>query len=183
VPLRRSQQKARMNSLILLGSARSNGNTAHAARHLATGLGDGCGLIDLLERRIDRYAYDAPPGRDDFLAIAERMLAHHHLIFATPVYWYAMSGIMKTLFDRLTDLIYGAREQARALAGRRMWVLATGTDRDLPAGFQEPFARTAGYLGMRWCGSAYVCVAKGVAVEAQDLGAATRLAAAIRTER
>jgi multimeric flavodoxin WrbA len=78
------------------------------------------------------------------------MLACEHVVFATPVYWYAMSGIMKTLFDRLTDLPLdeASRPTGRALAGRHTWLLATGTGEAPPPGFHEPFVRTAAYFGM-----------------------------------
>jgi hypothetical protein len=69
-----------------------------------------------------------------------------------------MSGRMKTLFDRFTDLLHDPDQHARkrALAGRRGWMVAVGTDPDLPPGFDEPFARTVRYLGMSWAGCLYV---------------------------
>jgi len=89
-------------------------------------------------------------GRDDFQIVVGRMLEHQQIILATPVYWYAMSGLMKTFFDRLTDLLSNpeARKLGRALAGRNVWVLATGTDEKLPAGFGVPFQKTAEYFSM-----------------------------------
>jgi NAD(P)H-dependent FMN reductase len=90
--------------------------------------------------------------------VVERMIAHRALLFATPVYWYAMSGRLKTLFDRFTDLL-SDRDPAgrgRRLAGRSVWVLAVGADPALPAGFETPFRSTAAWLGMEWGGSFYV---------------------------
>jgi multimeric flavodoxin WrbA len=42
--------------------------------------------------------------RDDAAAIAEKVKAADTLVFATPVYYYGMSGQMKTLLDRLNPL-------------------------------------------------------------------------------
>ena len=35
-------------------------------------------------------------------------------------------------------------------------MIATGTEKMLPEGFEVPFARTAGYFGMRYRGCAYL---------------------------
>lgn len=108
-------------------------------------------LVDLSALDIRSFDYTARPD-DDFRAVAERMLEARAILFATPVYWYAMSGRMKTLFDRFTDLLSDRDEgrRGRALAGRQVWLLAVGTDAALPPGFDEPFRRTAAYLGMDW---------------------------------
>jgi multimeric flavodoxin WrbA len=42
--------------------------------------------------------------RDDAAAIAEKVKAADTLVFATPVYYYGMSGQMKTLLDRMNPL-------------------------------------------------------------------------------
>jgi hypothetical protein len=39
-------------------------------------------------------------------------------------------------------------------------MIATGTDLELPEGFEVPFARTATYLSMRYRGSAYLYTGK-----------------------
>ncbi len=41
------------------------------------------------------------------------------LIFATPVYWYSMSGIMKVFFDRITDLLTIKKDIGRKLKGKK----------------------------------------------------------------
>jgi putative NADPH-quinone reductase len=171
-----------MNSLIILGSARSDGNTAAAARHLLDRLGGEAELVDLLQHRIEPYSYGRSDQGDDFLGIVDRMLQCDHIVFATPVYWYAMSGGLKTFFDRLTDLTRGAgKERGRALAGRSVWLLATGTDPQLPAGFEEPFARTSAYLGMLWREARYVRTGRHAADPRGDMSEVDRLAARIQS--
>jgi multimeric flavodoxin WrbA len=148
-----------LSALILLGSARSDGLTAEAAGRLADRIGTAAELIDLLSPRIEPFRY-GETADDDFRGLVHRLTECDAIVFATPVYWYAMSGVMKNLFDRFTDLT-GAGEagrQGRALAGRRTWLLATGTDESAPDGFEVPFARTSAYLGMIWRGACYVQV-------------------------
>lgn len=114
--------------------------------------------MDLNRLRIAPFSYTAGEREDDFDAIVQALLECGAVVFASPVYWYAMSGPMKIVFDRLTDLLItpDGRRRARALAGRNVWLLATGTDSSLPASFTEPFRLTAAYLGMNYQGAYYV---------------------------
>lgn len=125
--------------------------------------------MELATLNLQPFDYAQPIQQDDFERVVERLLAHQRIVFATPVYWYAMSGRMKTLFDRLTDLSsdrdHGRR--GRALRRRQIWVLAVGTGPALPEGFDIPFASTAGYLGMLWRSICYVPVGRD-ATEAED---------------
>jgi len=168
--------------LLMLGSPRAEGNTAAAAGRLQAELGlKPRQLIDLRACDIGPFDYDPELERDDFRAVISRMINHRQIVFATPVYWYAMSGLMKTFFDRLTDLLLDpeARPLGRALAGRRVWLLATGTDETLPDGFTVPFEKTASYFEMHWNSAFYVQIDESVAPCAQDLSPVSALAAAI----
>jgi multimeric flavodoxin WrbA len=146
-------------ALIILGSARSDGYTAEAARQLANAIAGQTELIDLLQLRIDHFRYGGA-GEDDFAKLVDRLGERGTIVFATPVYWYAMSSLMKNLFDRFTDLL-GTGElgrKGRALAGCRTWLLATGTDAAAPEGFDVPFERTSAYFEMVWMGTCYLQV-------------------------
>ena len=169
--------------LAITGSARGDGNTALTVAHLrrALALADDH-IIDLGAHRLEPFRYEPPPPVDDFLMIVDRILAHQHIVFATPVYWYAMSGLMKVFFDRLTDLLLTAdgRRTGRALAGRDVWLIATGTDEELPDGFDVPFVRTAEYFDMRWRQAFYVCVPKETLPAGHEFPAVENLAGAIR---
>ncbi len=143
----------------LLGSARSDGETAQALRHVLKDRPHD--YADLCVQRLTPYSYDHDyPADDPFLEIIGRMIRHSTLIFATPVYWYGMSGVMKVFFDRLTDLLDLHKPMGRQLAGRHAYVLATGTDEDLPDGFAVPFARTCAYFAMSYGGVRYVYTGK-----------------------
>ena len=166
---------------IITGSARNDGSTRLMVDAFTARCGGSVEKIDLARLHIDPFDYDRLDGRDDFLPVVETMTRSEHIVFATPVYWYAMSGGMKTFFDRLTDLLLvpANRPLGRALAGRKVWLLATGTEERLPPGFTEPFARTAAYFGMEWRDCAY-CRSAGDAKLAGDaLSPAEELAARI----
>ena len=172
--------------LAISGSVRGDGNTALSIARLASALDlRDDQLIDLQSARIEPFRYEPSPAPDDFLAIVDRLIAHRHIVFATPVYWYAMSGLMKTFFDRLTDLLLTpeGRRRGRALGGRDIWLLATGTDPELPAGFSEPFARTAAYFDMHWRTACYIRVPSDPLPAGTPFPAVAELAAAIRASR
>lgn len=168
------------STLILNGSARVEGNTAVAVDRLSQLMNSATEVIHLCRLDLRPYSYAGWPS-DEFRSVVERMLAHHHIVFATPVYWYAMSGLMKTLFDRFTDLLDdpGSRTLGRSLSGKHVWLLVTGTDDQLPPGFTEPFSRTAAYFDMQWRESIYVRVTKEVPPSAQNLAEVERLALAL----
>lgn len=62
--------------------------------------------------------------KDDANRIAEQVFNEDVLVFATPVYYYEMSGQMKTLIDRLNPL-YGSEYRFR-----QVYLLATSADED-----------------------------------------------------
>jgi multimeric flavodoxin WrbA len=170
-----------LSALILLGSARSDGFTAAAASRLARQIGTGAELMDLLQLRIEPFCYGDAAGEDDFARLVDAVLAHEAIVFATPVYWYAMSGLMKNLFDRFTDLLGpgATAERGRALAGRETWLLSTGTDAAVPEGFEVPFERTSAYFGMVWRGACYVQVQPPQGLGAESFRAVEAFAARI----
>jgi len=144
--------------LVILGSARSNGETRRAvdlAFPQATAR-----LAVLPDFAIGGYSYDHLNANDAFGTIADAMVATDKIVFATPVYWYAMSAPMKIFFDRLSDLTENRKTQGKSLRGKSAWMIATGSDEDLPQGFEVPFARTADYLGMHYRGCAYLYTGK-----------------------
>lgn len=111
-------------------------------------------LIDLLDYPIAHYDYEEHyPENDRFMEIAEKMLAYDSIIFATPVYWYAMSSYLKVFFDRITDLTRTHRTIGHQLAGKTMFMLTTSASKEIPEGFEIPFSETAGYLKMEYGGA------------------------------
>jgi multimeric flavodoxin WrbA len=116
--------------------------------------------VELHRHHIHHYDYteEAIAG-DEFAGIAERLLHYDVIVFATPVYWYAMSGRMKVFFDRLNELTSRAKAVGKALKGKTTYLIASGAAPALPDGFEVPFRETSEYFGMRFAGTLYRQVA------------------------
>jgi multimeric flavodoxin WrbA len=165
-----------MSHLVILGSARPDGETRRA---IEIALPQAKNLVVLSQHNINGYDYDHGNNGDEFFSIVDRMLASDTIVFATPVYWYAMSAPLKIFFDRLSDLTETAQADGRALAGKKIWVIATGTEAELPEGFEVPFRRTAEYFAMKYRGCAYLYTGQGTALRAASERAMTRFGADI----
>jgi len=114
-------------------------------------------LVDLLDFEIAPFDYNAKyPSTDQFQELAERMTKTKNIVFATPVYWYSMSGILKNFMDRFTDLITVDKEKGRALSGKNVYLFSVGADQFHPDGFEVPFRETARYLGMKYHEGVYI---------------------------
>ena len=142
-----------MGVLVILASARADSHTAATVHAVLAGRT--ATVIDLTDVDIQHYEYNRPMDRDGFARVAKSMVAHDVIVFATPVYWYAMSGRMKVLFDRFTDLVTVRRDVGRQLQGHRVALLACGSEPLMPDGFEVPFRETAGYLNMDYRGAFY----------------------------
>jgi len=163
---------------VIVGSARTDGNTAAIVSRFVQKLPSPPVVANLAVLKIAPFEYGCHGRQDDFQSVIGSILASDHVIFATPVYWYAMAAAMKSFFDRLTDLLVvpNGRKIGRALAGRSVWLLSTGTDETLPPGFEEPFARTARYFDMIWREAFYCRSIKGARPTDEALSEVDRLA-------
>jgi multimeric flavodoxin WrbA len=143
-----------MTILVILGSARPDGETRKAV-DIAFPPGT-IELMALPNFAVGGYDYAHGNEADGFDGIAAKMAAADGIVFATPVYWYAMSAPLKIFFDRLTDMTENLKALGKSLSGKPVWVIATGTEESLPDGFEVPFARTADYFGMRYRGATFL---------------------------
>jgi multimeric flavodoxin WrbA len=140
--------------VIILGSARKNGNTTKIVDEISKE--SGIDVIDLSDYNISHYDYESKNREDDFLPLIRRILEEYEtLIFATPIYWYNMSGIMKVFFDRFSDLIRIEKETGRKLRGKKIGVISNSHDDEIEDSFYIPFKKTADYLGMEYLGHAH----------------------------
>lgn len=140
-----------MKTLIILGSSRKDGDTKRMAEVLVAHAG--WDILDLNDYRIGYYDYAHLNQGDDYLPLMRRIIAEYDVfIFATPVYWYAMSGIMKVFFDRITDLLDEEKELGRKLRTKSCAVLACSLGGNLGDMFWAPFRESANYLGMKYLG-------------------------------
>jgi multimeric flavodoxin WrbA len=140
--------------VIILGSSRKNGNTTKIVDEISKDTG--IDVIDLSDYSISYYDYESKNKEDDFLPLIRRILEQYDtLIFATPIYWYNMSGIMKVFFDRFSDLIRIEKETGRKLRGKKIGVISNSHDNEIEDSFYIPFKKSADYLGMEYLGHAH----------------------------
>ncbi len=143
-----------MKTIVILGTAREDSNTFTAIKELCPFAE--YDVIDLRNLNIAPYSYSNV--EDDFLLVAQKMAAAENIVFATPVYWYAMSAPLKIFFDRLTDLLTTYKTIGKSLNGKRTYLISTGSDAELPEGFEVPFRLTSEYFGMAFEKSFYKAV-------------------------
>ena len=145
-----------MKIIIIQGSARKNGNTNRIVNYVQEEIE--CDFIDLKEYAISNYDYNSYNKEDDFLPLMREVVEYDLIIFATPVYWYTMSGIMKTFFDRITDCLKIEKETGQKLRGKAMAIISCGADDELKEGFAMPFRESAAYLGMTYKGNVHTWI-------------------------
>lgn len=138
-------------TVIILGSSRSNGDTRKVIEYLNNN--NQYDIIDLNTLNFSYFDYEHKNKDDDFIPLMREIIAKYDtLIFATPVYWYSMSGILKVFFDRITDLITIEKELGRQLRGKNMGAISCSIGNNLGETFWMPFEQSANYLGMNYLG-------------------------------
>ncbi len=140
------------SAIALFASSRRNGNTGQLLDRVAAELG--IAVIDLSQKSISAYDYEHRNRTDDFEPLMEHILGFDQIIFASPVYWYAVAAPMKTFLDRLSDFldVPDLLESGRKLRGKRAYVVCTSIDDEVSSTFINAFQETFGYLGMSFGG-------------------------------
>lgn len=140
-----------MNTVIIIGSSRNDGETQKIVDKLT--ILKNWDVINLNDYKISYFDYSHKNKTDDYIQLMKKICKNYDvLIFATPVYWYSMSGIMKVFFDRITDLLTIEKEIGRKLQNKKMAVITSSIGDNLGNQFWLPFSKTADYLGMEFLG-------------------------------
>jgi multimeric flavodoxin WrbA len=145
-----------LSTIALFSSSRRLGNTGQLIDRIASELN--IEVVDLADQRMSSYDYDHLNRNDDFEPLMQRVLAHDQIIFATPIYWYAVSPAMKIFLDRISDLLElpDLLSEGRRLRGKNAYVVCTSIG-DVPSvEFMGAFLETFNYLGMHFGGVAHV---------------------------
>jgi len=159
-------------TIALFASARRHGNTGAFMDRIAAELD--IEVVDLSALRIAPYDYAHGHRGDDFEPLMRRVLEFDHLIFASPVYWYAVSSPMKCFLDRITDFLDLPEllDDGRRLRGKTGYVVCTSIYDQEPKPFVDTFRDTFEYLGMRFGGIAHVNCSDGYVPARHDAVAA-----------
>lgn len=148
-----------MRILVLNGSSRENGNTESLTRAILKDLPHT--HIHLREKEIlpiedKRHTEEGfQPVDDDFHEVIREVLSHDLIIFATPLYWYGMSGSMKNFVDRWSQALRDSRYRFKEeMAQKSAYVVITGGDQPRLKGLPliQQFQYIFGFMSMKFEG-------------------------------
>lgn len=116
------------NILVISTSPRKNGNSALLAEEFARGAADAGHKVEIITLRDKNIGFCrgclSCVIQDDVADIIARMKQAEVIAFATPVYYFEMSGQMKTLLDRSNPLY------TSEYAFRDIYLLASAAEND-----------------------------------------------------
>ena len=137
-----------MKTIVIYSSANPAGNTFQSATKIAQQYG--AQLIYLDRYNIGEYCYQHSNSGDDFINLFRWILSFDHIVFASPVYWYAVTPRMKAFIDRITDFmdIESLQPELRALRDKQFSLLSTSNQKEVPRAFTQMLTGTFEYLGM-----------------------------------
>ncbi len=144
-----------LSTIALFSSSRRLGNTGQLLDRITSLLE--VEVVDLTKLRMSSFDYEHRNRGDDFEPLMRRVLAHDQVIFATPIYWYAVNPAMKVFLDRISDFLELPELLAggRGLRGKNAYVVCTSISDEPSPEFIGAFAETCVYLGMRLGGVAH----------------------------
>lgn len=146
--------------VIIQASARSIGNTSISVAAFNNTVN--FDVIDLNTKHISHFDYEFKNANDDFAPLFKHIVKTYSvLIFATPIYWYTMSGLLKVFFDRISDFLIQEKAYGRLLRGKYMGVISNGLTNNVTKAFAEPFIKSADYLGMSFLGYQHSVIENG----------------------
>jgi multimeric flavodoxin WrbA len=159
--------------IALFSSSRRHGNTGQLMDRIALELG--CEVVDLAALRMSAFDYEHRNRDDDFEPLMSRVLTHKQIIFATPIYWYAVSPAMKVFLDRISDYLDlpDLLPMGRRLRGKSVYVVCTSISDEPSVAFTDAWRDTADYLGMRFGGLVHVNCQDGYRPSIHDREAVT----------
>ena len=119
---------------VFYGSSRVDGNSEQLTKKVLEGLSyNSTRLKDLFihpiqDKRHSKEGFSIV--KDDYDVIINQILKSNMIIFATPIYWYSMSGQMKIIIDRFSQAIRDERypQLKEHFKKIQVIVLATGGD-------------------------------------------------------
>ncbi|MBO9130368.1 flavodoxin family protein [Bacillus sp. 165] len=119
---------------VLHGSSRNEGNTEYLANVMTKGqevtnfLLRNLEILPINDKRHDKEGFQ--PMHDTYETMIKQVLEHDILVFATPIYWYGMSGVMKDFVDRWSQSLRDADIQFKErMSQKKAFVILVGGDK------------------------------------------------------
>ncbi len=147
-----------MSILTLHGSSRKGGNSDFLVEEALDGVDHtSMHLLDyqmdpIIDERHTEEGFTAV--EDDYERMLKEFLEHDIIVFATPLYWFGMSGQMKIFFDRWSQYMRDPRFRFKELVKqKKAYVIITGNSPDpkisaLP--LIQQFKAIFDYVGMEF---------------------------------
>jgi multimeric flavodoxin WrbA len=148
-----------MNILVLHGSSRDGGNTEQLTNVALEGIPHTRiflhekQIVPIVDKRHDPEGFQ--PVADDYEEVIQAVLQHDVLVFATPIYWYGMSGQMKLFVDRWSQSLRDKRFNFKeAMSRKKGYVILTGGDQPRIKGLPlvQQFQYIFSFVGMPFAG-------------------------------
>jgi putative NADPH-quinone reductase len=139
-----------LSTIAIFSSSRRLGNTGQLIDRIALELS--IDVVDLASLRMSSFDYDHLNRSDDFEPLMKRLLPYDQIIFATPIYWYAVSATMKVFLDRISDFLDlpDLLSEGRRLRGKNAYIACTSICDEPSIEFIGAFRETFNYLGMHF---------------------------------
>ncbi|WP_223068022.1 flavodoxin family protein [Paenibacillus caui] len=122
-----------MSIAVLNGSARAGGNTEQLTGVVLEGIPytdivlREKKILPIVDQRHSEGGFQ--PVDDDYDAVILDVLRHDTLIFASPVYWYGISGLLKNFIDRWSQSLRDSRfDLKELLAAKKAYAIIVGGD-------------------------------------------------------
>ncbi|WP_164217031.1 flavodoxin family protein [Virgibacillus sp. YIM 98842] len=147
-----------MKIAVIHGSTRLNGNTEYLTyQAIPKEKGTHIFLRDYnIEPIVDeRHSEEGfPEVNDDHEKLIDLMLEHDVLVFSTPIYWYGMSGPLKTYIDRWSQIMRDPdyTHFRGELGKKKAYLIAVGGDHPKVKGLPlvQQFNYICQFYGMRF---------------------------------
>jgi len=123
-----------MKLLTFYASSRKNGNSESLAKKVIEQLNqEDIREIHLMDHHVEAIIDERhsekgfSPIDDDYEELVQQIMNSEALLFATPLYWYGMSGRLKNVIERWTESLrnknYDFKEKMK---GKKMYVVIVG---------------------------------------------------------
>lgn len=120
--------------LVINGSSRKKGNSEYLTEVLLNEIAHSALFLrdyrihPIVDQRHETNGFEVV--NDDYDKVIKQVLDYDILIFATPLYWYGMSGLMKNFVDRWSQSLRDKTMDFRGeMAKKQAFVLIVGGDR------------------------------------------------------
>ncbi|MFD1412498.1 flavodoxin family protein [Oceanobacillus jeddahense] len=146
---------------VIYGSTRYNGNTERLTEEVIKDLPEVTKIDlkkyqfnDISDQRHERNGFS--PVEDAYNQIIDQIIDCEVLIFATPIYWFGMTSVMKRFIDRWSQTVRDENYPTfkKQMSRKQAYIIAVGGDNPLVKGMPlvQQFAYICDFIGLTYKG-------------------------------